>query len=68
MKLEEVEEKLGAIYNMAASAQGSVRALLSGEVSGVKLTDTQKKDIKKALKASVNSIIETATKIKESLS
>jgi len=67
MKLEEVEEKLGAIYNMAASAQDSVRILLSGRVSSVKLTDTQKKDIKKALKASVDSIIKTATEIKEGL-
>jgi len=43
MKLEEIEEKLGEIYNMASNAQDYVRAVMRGEISGVKLTDRQKK-------------------------
>jgi len=67
MKLEEVEEKLSEIYSMAASAQGLVRTLLSGEVSGVKLTDKQKKAIKTKVKNDVTKLVETGKKILEGL-
>jgi len=67
MKLEEVEEKLGEIYGIASSAQDYVRAVMRGEVSGVKLTDKQKKRLKEMVVISVDKIIGRATKVKESL-
>jgi len=67
MKLEEVEEKLGEIYSMASNAQDYVRAVMRGEVSGVKLTDRQKKRLKEMVVISVDRIIGRATKVKESL-
>jgi len=67
MKLEEIEEKLGEIYNIASTLQGSVRVLMTGEVGGVKLTDKQKKAIKTKVKNDVTKLVETGKKILEGL-
>jgi len=67
MKLEEIEEKLGEIYNLASAQQGSVRVLITGEISGVKLTDKQKKAIKTKVKDNITKLVETGKKILEGL-
>jgi len=67
MKLEEVEEKLGAIYGLASCAQGNVRLLLEGKVSEVALTDKQKKAIKTKVKDDITKLVETGKKILEGL-
>jgi len=46
MKLEEVEEKLGEIYNLASNTQSLVRVLLYGGPEPITLTSTQKSKIK----------------------
>jgi len=56
MKLEEVEEKLGNIYNIAASTQGSVRILIAGKIEGVELSKDQLKTVKKAAKSNIQAI------------
>jgi len=67
MKLEEIEKKLGEIYNLASNAQDYVRAAMRGEVSGVKLTDKQKKAIKAKVKDDITKLVETGKKILEGL-
>jgi len=56
MKLEEVEEQLSNIYNIAASTQGSVRVLIVGKVEGVELSKDQLETMKKAAKANIKTI------------
>jgi len=67
MKLEEAEEKLGEIYNLASNAQSLVRVLLYGGPEPIKLTDKQKKAIKTKVKDDITKLVETGKKILEGL-
>jgi len=67
MKLSEVEEKLGEIYNLASMSQSHVRVLLYGPPEPIKLTDKQKKAIKAKVKDDITKLVETGKKILEGL-
>jgi len=67
MKLEEIEEKLGEIYNLASMSQSHVRVLISGGPEPIKLTSTQKGKIKAKIKSDVASIESKAKEILEGL-
>jgi len=67
MKLEEIEEKLGEIYNLASMSQSHVRVLISGGPEPIKLTDKQKKAIKAKVKEDITKLVETGKKILEGL-
>jgi len=67
MKLEEVEEKLGEIYNLASNTQSLVRVLLYGGPEPIKLTDAQKRAIKTKVKDNITKLVETGKKISEGL-
>jgi len=67
MKLEEIEEKLSEIYNMASISQSHVRVLLYGPPEPIKLTDKQKKAIKAKVKDDVTKLVETGKEILEGL-
>jgi len=63
MKLSEVEEKLGEIYNLASNTQSLVRVLLYGPPEPITLTSTQKSKIKAKVKSDVASIESKAKEI-----
>jgi len=67
MKLEEVEEKLGEIYNLASMSQSHIRVLLYGPPEPITLTNTQKDKIKAKIKSDVASIESKAKEILEGL-
>jgi len=67
MKLEEVEEKLGEVYNIASNTQSLVRVLLYGGPEPITLTSTQKSKIKAKIKDDVASIESKAKEILEGL-
>jgi len=67
MKLEEIEEKLGEIYNLASNTQSLVRVLLCGGLEPITLTSTQKEKIKAKIKDDVASIESKTKEILEGL-
>jgi len=67
MKLEEVEEKLGEIYNLASNTQSLVRILLYGPPEPIELTATQKDKINARVKSDVDKLISLGNEIKAGL-
>jgi len=65
MKLEEVEAKLYEIFNLATNTQSLVRVLLYGGPEPIKLTDTQKKTVKKAAKEGIDKIAVVVKEIQD---